>query len=116
MKQAGVPFVIGTDTGRPWRMTGFNMHEALEETVRAGLTPLEAITAATSSAARLLRQDGEWGTITTGKRADLVLLDADPIVDIANTRQINSVVVNGRLLDRRALDEMLAKLERDNAE
>ena len=115
MKEAGVQFVIGTDTGRPWRMTGFNMHEALEETVRAGLTPMEAITAATASSARLLRRDGQWGTIEPNKLADLVLLDANPLDQIGNTRRINAVVINGRLLDRQALDAMLAELEKANA-
>jgi hypothetical protein len=115
MKNAGVPFVIGTDTGRPWRVTGFNMHDALEETNRMGLTPMEVLQAATSSSTRLLRREADIGTVQQGKLADLVLLDADPLQQIANTRKINSVVVNGRLLNRQALDDMLAKLVEANA-
>jgi len=116
VKEAGAQFVIGTDTGRPWRMTGFNMHEALEETVRVGLTPMEAITAATASSARLLRQDDEWDTIEANKLADLVLLDANPLDQIASTRRIKAVVINGRLLDRGTLDQMLEELATANAD
>lgn len=110
MKRGGVQFVIGTDSGGAWRIPGRSLHEGLEETVRAGLTPLEAITAATSSSARLLRREKELGTVQTGKLADLVVLDADPSQQITNTRRINAVVVNGRLLDRKILDDLLSQL------
>ena len=110
MRRAGVQFVIGTDAGGAFATPGPTLHEGLEETVKFGLTPMEAIEAATSSSARLLRMDEELGTIQTGKLADLVLLDANPLDQIANTRRINAVVMNGRLFDRRALDELLAQL------
>ena len=110
MKRGGVQFVIGTDSGGAWRIPGRSLHEGLEETVKAGLTPLEAITAATSSSARLLRKDKEVGSLQTGKLADLLVLDADPSQQIANTQRIHAVVVNGRLLDRKTLDDTLAQL------
>ena len=96
MRRAGVQFVIGTDAGGAFATPGPTLHEGLEETVKFGLTPMEAIEAATSSSARLLRMDEELGTIQTGKLADLVLLDANPLDQIANTRRINAVVMNGR--------------------
>ena len=116
MKDAGVQFVIGTDGGGRWRIPGFSMQEALVETNNAGLTPMEVLEAATISAARLLGKDAELGTVQTGKLADLVLLDADPLQEISNMREINAVVVNGRLLDRETLDDMLSQVVATNAQ
>jgi imidazolonepropionase-like amidohydrolase len=76
---------------------------------------METIVAATSSSARLLGRDKELGTVQAGKLADLVVLDANPLQQIENTRTVNAVVVNGQLLDRKALDDMLAQLEAANA-
>jgi imidazolonepropionase-like amidohydrolase len=111
MTSAGVPYVIGTDSGGAWRIPGRSLHEGLAEMVRAGLTPMQALQAATLSSARLLGREKEMGSVQPGKVADLVVLDANPIDQIANTRRINAVVVNGRLLDRQALDSMLEQLE-----
>ena len=110
MKRAGVQFVIGTDAGAGWRVPGPTMHDAMEELNKAGLTPMDVLQAATSSSARLLGKDKELGTVQAGKLADLVVLDANPLQQITNTRDISAVVVNGRLLDRKALDEMLSQL------
>lgn len=115
MKRGGVQFVSGTDAGGGWRIPGITLHEALVELNEAGLTPMEVIQAATSSPARLLRKDDELGTVQAGMLADLVLLNADPLERIGNTRAINSVVINGRLLNRTMLDEMLARLAVANA-
>ena len=115
MRGVGVGFLAGTDTGRPWRFSGFSLHDALAELNNAGLTPMEALQAATSNPARLLGKEKEFGTVQTGMLADLVVLDADPLQQIANTRRINAVVVNGRLLDRNTLDQMLAQLAATNA-
>jgi imidazolonepropionase-like amidohydrolase len=111
MTSSGVPYVIGTDAGGAWRIPGRSLHEGLAEMVRAGLTPMQAIQAATLSSARLLGREKELGSVQVGKYADLVVLDANPIDQVANTRRINAVVVNGRLLDRQALDSMLTQLE-----
>jgi len=75
----------------------------LEALVRSGLTPMEAITAATGAAARILRAQDEIGTIKVGKRADLVILDADPLLDIRNTSRIWNVIQDGRIVDRPGL-------------
>jgi imidazolonepropionase-like amidohydrolase len=115
MKRGGVQFVVGTDSGGAWRIPGRSLHEGLAEMVRVGLTPMETIVAATSSSARLLRRDKDLGSVQAGKMADLVLLDANPLQDIANTRRINAVVLNGRLMDRKALDDLLAQMAAANA-
>jgi imidazolonepropionase-like amidohydrolase len=115
MKKGGVQFVVGTDAGGAWRIPGRSLHEGLVEMTKAGLTPMETIVAATSSSARLLGRDKELGTVQAGKLADLVVLDANPLQQIENTRTVNAVVVNGQLLDRKALDDMLAQLEAANA-
>jgi imidazolonepropionase-like amidohydrolase len=94
---------IGTGTDI-WQVpTG--VHMELEELVAAGLTPLEAIRAGTGSAARILGVEETLGTIAPGKWADLVVLDADPLADIRNTRKIRTIVQAGRVVDRKGLLE-----------
>jgi imidazolonepropionase-like amidohydrolase len=116
MKRAGVQFVIGTDGGGRWRFPGFSMQDALMETNKSGLSPMEVLQAATSSSARLLGLDTDLGTVEVGKLADLVLLEADPLQDINNTRRVNAVVINGRVLDRPTLDKMLSDLVASSAQ
>jgi imidazolonepropionase-like amidohydrolase len=110
LHRAGVALLAGTDTAssNPYTFPGFSLHDQLALLVQAGLTPMEALKAATFEAARYLGREKEIGTIETDRLADLVLLDANPLVDIRNTRKINAVVVGGRLLDRGALDKLLA--------
>lgn len=115
MAREGVQFVPGTDSGGAWRIPGRSLHESLLEMTKAGLTPMEVIVSATSSSARLLRREKDLGTVQTGKLADLVLLDANPLQDIANTQRINAVVVNGRMMDRKTLDDLLAQMAASNA-
>jgi imidazolonepropionase-like amidohydrolase len=81
------------------------VHLELEELVNAGLTPLEAIRAGTGSASRILGLDETLGTIVPGKWADLIVLDADPLADIRNTRKIRTIVQAGRVVDRKGLLE-----------
>src|SRR5262249_38902301 len=109
MHRAGVLILAGTDTGNPYCFPGFSLHDELGLLVKAGLTPGEALRAATLEPARFLGMQDRLGTIEKGKFADLVLLDANPLEDIRNTQRINSVIENGRLLDRKALDRMLAQ-------
>jgi Tol biopolymer transport system component len=96
---AGVRIATGTDAAQ---FPGA-IHLELEDQVAAGLTPLEAIAAATGEAARVLGAEGEIGTVAVGKRADLILLDGDPLEDIRNTRRIWKVIQRGRIVDRDAL-------------
>ena len=98
LSRAGVTIGTGTDI---WQIpTG--VHMELEQLVTAGLTPLQAIHAATGAAAQILGAEKELGTIEVGKWADLVFLDADPLADIRNTRRIWNVMHNGQLVDRLA--------------
>jgi len=99
MKAAGVPIGAGTDTPIGWALPGDSLHTELERLVEAGLTPIEAIEAATVRPAQFLALDGEMGQIAPGMKADLVLLDANPLDDIVNTRRIRRVIAAGRVLD-----------------
>ena len=91
---------------------GFSLHEELELLVRSGLTPLEALRTATYNPADYLGALDSLGTVSPGKVADLVLLDADPLLDIRNTRRISAVIANGRLFDRAARAGLLAHVEK----
>lgn len=77
------------------------------------MTPLESLQTATTNATRYLGREMDLGTIAKGKLADVVLLQADPLLDISNTQKIAAVIVNGRLLEREALDSLLAGAEND---
>ena len=115
MNKAGVPLLAGTDTAAGVRVyPGFSLHEELELLVQAGLTPMEALQAATRNAGKYLGLT-DTGTIEPEKRADLVLLDADPLLDIKNTRKIQGVVLAGHYFSRGDLDRLLAGVEEEAA-
>lgn len=107
MRAAGVRFLAGTDAGDPYAIPGTSLHDELAALVDAGLTPMQALQAATRNVADYLDRSNDFGTIEAGKRADLVLLRANPLEDIRNTQQIEAVVLGGRWLDRAALDALL---------
>ena len=112
MHRAGVPFLAGTDTAPGvYIMPGFSLHDELANFVEAGFTPMESLQTATSNPAKFLGMQASLGTIESGKIADLVLLTANPLEDIHNTRKISAVVAGGRLFDRAALDQMLTQVE-----
>jgi len=97
--RAGGTVLAGTDCPNVAIVSGYSLHRELELLVRAGLSPMDALLAATSrAAARLDRQD-EFGTIAPGLAADLVLLGADPLADIRNVRRIERVIARGRVYD-----------------
>jgi cytosine/adenosine deaminase-related metal-dependent hydrolase len=105
---AGVRTLAGTDSGGvPYIYYGSSLHDELALLVDAGFTPMESLQAATVQAARFLGLDDRLGTVTAGKQADLVLLNANPLDDIHNTRKIRAVIAGGRYLDRNALDALL---------
>ena len=101
---AGVRIGVGTDGGgqNGDQFVGWTMHTELENMVAAGMTPAQVITAATRTSAGILGID-ELGMVAAGKSADFVVLDANPLDDITNTRKINQVYLRGRLLDRAAM-------------
>ena len=112
MHKAGVPMLAGTDSFDPYDFPGSSLHNELAWFVRAGFTPSEALQVATREAAKFLGKEKESGTIELGKRADLVLLSADPTKDIHALDQIFAVILNGRYLDRAKLDSILAEAQR----
>ena len=105
---AGAKIVAGTDAPAPFVVPGISLHEELGKLVAAGLTPYQALRAATRNGAELLGKLEEFGTISIGKRADLVLLDANPLIQISNSSTIRGVMVRGRWFSRAELDTMLA--------
>jgi imidazolonepropionase-like amidohydrolase len=109
LHRGGIPLLVGSDSLDPFVFPGDSLHRELAELVQAGFTPLEAIQAATRGAAQFLGREKDFGTAGAGKAADLVLLDANPLENIANTRKILGVIRNGDYLDHAALDAMLAK-------
>jgi hypothetical protein len=109
--RAGVKVMFGTDSAGSYIFPGFAVHDELQELVKAGLTPAEALKAATWGGAEFLRRTSESGSVETGKLADLVLLDANPLNDIRNTETIAAVVLNGHYMDRSALDQLLRAAE-----
>jgi Amidohydrolase family len=114
LKQAGVLLLAGTDVGVTLQVPGISLHVELGRLVEAGLTPLEALQAATLNPARVLELADSLGTVEPGKLADLVLLDGNPLEDIHNTRKILAVVADGRLSRRADLDQLLAGVQRLN--
>ena len=107
MHRAGVTIAAGTDSFDSYLPTGLALHRELEELVASGLTPYEALQAGTRAAAHALGRLDERGTIETGKRADLLLLDADPTRDITATRRIHAVIQGGVVYDAVAVAAML---------
>ena len=107
MHHAGVQLLTGTDAPLRNSPPGFGLHEEMLMFTRGGLSPFEALRAATLAPARYLGISDSAGTVEAGRRADLVLLDANPLLDIRNTRRITAVVFNGRLIDSTARVKLL---------
>ena len=102
LSDAGIPIVMGTDSGGgPGRFQGYFEHLELEYETKAGLTPMQALVSATSTPAKLLNIDGEVGTLEKGKLADFLVLSANPLDDIRNTRTIESVWIGGVRVPRK---------------
>jgi imidazolonepropionase-like amidohydrolase len=109
MNRNGVTLLAGTDLATIGIYPGFSLHDELALLVEAGLTPMQALQAATRNPAKFLGRLEQLGTIEAGKVADLVLLDANPLEDIRNTQKIRAMILNGRLLNRRELDKLLTE-------
>jgi Amidohydrolase family len=108
---AGIPVLAGTDTPVPGMAPGFALHDELEAMARYGLSNRQVLEGATRLPAEWLGVASDRGVIAEGKRADLLLLDADPIADVANTRKIAAVIANGRFLSRSELDQQMEALD-----
>ena len=108
---AGIPILAGTDAGylNSFNYPGEGLHEELERYVESGLTPRQALVSATITGPAFLGHGNRYGSIATGKTADIVILDANPLIDIKATRAIDGVILHGKWLDRAALDALLAQ-------
>ena len=110
---ANVPFLAGTDTPAGVDVIpGISLHLELQRFVAAGFTPLEALQTATLNPAKYYHRLNDYGTIQPGRIADLVLLQANPLDNIANTRTITGVVADGRYMSQQEMDQLRAKLKR----
>ncbi len=107
LNRAGVKIIAGTDVSNPYCFPGFSLHDELQLLVESGLTPMQALQAATKNAAEFSKQLDVLGTVEVGKIADLVILDANPLIDIRNTTKISTVIFDGRVYSREKLDKML---------
>jgi imidazolonepropionase-like amidohydrolase len=112
MHKAGVPFMTGTDIPGAYTYPGFSLHDELVLFVEAGFTPMEALQAATRNPAEYLGEQKSSGTIEKGKIANLVLLEANPLENIKNTRKIDSVIYNGKYLSKEVLQDLLTDVEK----
>jgi len=116
LHRAGVQLLAGTDTPRAFIYPGFSLHDELALLVKSGLSQIDALRTATYNPAAYLGALDSLGTVTQGKLADLLLLDADPLVDIRNTKRISAVIANGRLFDSTSraglLDHVASALKR----
>ncbi len=109
--QAGVKIIAGTDANDTYVIPGFSLHDELQELVKAGLTPMEALQTATVNPATYFGLSSDYGAISAGKKADMILLDANPLEEISNTTKISAVIYNGALYTREDLDDLLAYVE-----
>lgn len=112
MFDAGIPILAGTDFPNPFCFPGSGLHNELEWLVKAGLTPGQALQTATVNPVRYLNLQSQYGTVATGKIADLVLLDDNPLTNISNTQHIQTVILHGKVYNKAALNKMLANVKK----
>jgi imidazolonepropionase-like amidohydrolase len=110
LRSGGVEILAGTDTPNPFVVPGFSLHDELELLVAAGLPPGDALAAATREAARFAAAP-DWGVVETGKVADLVVLDANPLDRISHTRRIHGVMLRGRWISAADRSQLLDRLK-----
>ena len=115
MEEAGVTVLAATDANAWLTIAGFSLHDELQALVEAGISPVKALKSATSAPAKIVKNNA--GVLDVGRRADMLLLNENPLDDITNTQSIDSVILNGKVLDRNLLDDMLqaVKVANDNS-
>jgi imidazolonepropionase-like amidohydrolase len=111
LSDADAGLLLGSDAPQIFNVPGFAAHRELQAMVDAGLTPYQALRMGTAAPAAFLRESGKFGIVAAGASADLMLLDANPLANIANTQKIGGVMVRGRWLSRQFIDERLNELE-----
>jgi hypothetical protein len=110
LRDADAPLLLGTDTGNPFVVPGFSVHEELELLVQAGLTPYQALRSATRNPAEFLGATGEFGSVAAGRRADLLLLGGNPLIDVRQVANIHGVMARGRWIGPAELAGLLAQV------
>ncbi|MES2755979.1 MAG: amidohydrolase family protein [Pseudomonadota bacterium] len=114
-KRLGVKTLVGTDAGGIWLVPGVSYHQEFRELANAGMTPFEILQAATLNGAQYLGRESTMGSVETGKKADLVLLDANPLDDVANLAKVAGVVLGGQYFAKPALDQMKESVAKGHA-
>ncbi|MEQ8765515.1 MAG: amidohydrolase family protein [Planctomycetota bacterium] len=110
LHEAGAPLLLGTDAPNPYVVPGFSIHDELARLVAAGLSPYEALRAGTAGAAKFLGEEEQFGTIAVGRRADLVLLNENPLEDVASFQKRRGIILRGTWYTESALQERLAAI------
>jgi len=109
MNEKGVKFIAGTDFPNPYVFSGFSLHDELSLMVKGGMSALDAIKSATLNAAIFMNKEDDFGSVEVGKLASLILLNMNPLENIENTKSIETVIIRGKVINRKALDLMLAQ-------
>ncbi len=107
MNKKGVKFIAGTDFGNPYSLPGFALHDELALMVKGGMSIIDVLRSSTINPAIFINRKADFGTIEVGKLASLVLLNKNPLENIENTKAIETVILRGKVYDRKALDLML---------
>jgi imidazolonepropionase-like amidohydrolase len=112
LHEAGAGLLLGSDAPQVFNVPGFSLHYELQFMVESGLTPFEAIATGTTAVAAFLETNS--GSVEIGRAADLVLLDANPLADINNTRRVHGVMLRGTWHSSRALEARLLRYQSQN--
>ncbi len=112
LHEAGAPLLLGSDAPQVFNVPGFAIHQELRSLVEAGLSPYAALESGTRNVARFFGTEREAGTVEAGKRADLILLDANPLQDVGNVARLSGVMMGGRWLPRSEIDRRLEEIAR----
>jgi imidazolonepropionase-like amidohydrolase len=115
MNEKGVKFLAGTDFPNPYVFPGFSLHDELSLMVKGGMPILDALRTATINPAKFMNKADDFGSVEVGKIASLILLNKNPLEDIENSTSIETVIIRGKVYNRKALDLMLEKAK-SNAE
>jgi hypothetical protein len=107
--EAGIPILAGSDLANPFIYPGFSLHDELQWMVKGGLTPAAALQTATILPARYLGWQARYGSVAADKIADLVLLDANPLIDIRNTQKIHTVIIHGKVFNKTVINSLLER-------
>jgi imidazolonepropionase-like amidohydrolase len=115
LQDGGAGLLLGSDAPQWFNVPGFALHHELRMLVASGLTPFQALSTGTRNVAQFLGQEQDFGTVTLGKRADLILLEANPLADVANVQKRAGVMLNGRWLPEGQIRAGLAAIAKRNA-